>query len=49
MKIIPGMSSQVLAARIAAELDCNVASCEFKRFPDGELYTRVLDDIKTKK
>ncbi len=46
MKIIPGMSSQVLAARIAAELDCKVASCEFKRFPDGELYTRVLDDIK---
>ena len=46
MKIVPGMSSQVLAARIAAELDCKVSSCEFKRFPDGELYTRVLDDIK---
>jgi ribose-phosphate pyrophosphokinase len=46
MKIIGGMSAQVLAARIAAELDCKVASCEFNRFPDGELYTRVLDDIK---
>jgi ribose-phosphate pyrophosphokinase len=46
MKIIGGMSAQVLAARIAAELDCKVTSCEFKRFPDGELYTRVLDDIK---
>ena len=46
MKIVPGMSSQALAARIAAELDCKVASCEFKRFPDGELYTRVQDDIK---
>ena len=44
MKIIPGMSSQVLAARIAAELDCKVASCESKRFPDGELYTRIEDD-----
>jgi ribose-phosphate pyrophosphokinase len=46
MKIVPGMSSQVLAARIAAELGCKVASCEFKRFPDGELYTRIVDDIK---
>ncbi len=46
MKIIGGISAQVLAARIAAELGCKVASCEFKRFPDGELYTRVLDDIK---
>jgi len=46
MKIIGGISAQALAARIAAELGCKVASCEFKRFPDGELYTRVLDDIK---
>jgi ribose-phosphate pyrophosphokinase len=46
MKIIPGISAQVLAARIAAGLDCKVASCEFKRFPDGELYTRITDDIK---
>ena len=46
MKIIPGISAQDLAARIAAEQGCKVASCEFKRFPDGELYTRVLDDIK---
>jgi ribose-phosphate pyrophosphokinase len=46
MKIIPGMSSQLLAARIARELDCNVSLCEFKKFPDGELYTRIVDDIK---
>jgi len=46
MKIIPGKSSQLLAARIASELDCNVSLCEFKKFPDGESYTRVLDDIK---
>jgi len=46
MRIISGTSAHDLAARIAAELDCKVASCEFKRFPDGELYTRVLDDIK---
>ncbi|MGB3459305.1 MAG: ribose-phosphate pyrophosphokinase-like domain-containing protein [Halobacteriota archaeon] len=46
MKIIPGMSSQLLAARIATELGGNVSLCEFKKFPDGESYTRVLDDIK---
>ena len=46
MKIIPGMSSQLLAARIASELDCNVSLCEFRKFPDGESYTRVLDDVK---
>jgi len=46
MKIIPGISTQVLAARIAAKLGCKASSCEFKRFPDGELYTRIADDIK---
>lgn len=46
MKIIPGISSQLLAARIASELCGNVSLCEFKKFPDGESYTRVLDDIK---
>ena len=46
MKIIPGMSSQLLAVRIASELGCNVSLCEFKKFPDGESYTRVLDDLK---
>ena len=46
MKILPGMSAQLLAARIAAELGCTASLCEFKRFPDGELYTRIVDDIK---
>jgi ribose-phosphate pyrophosphokinase len=46
MKIIPGISTQVLASRIAAELGCSVSLCEFKTFPDGELYTRVVDDVK---
>jgi ribose-phosphate pyrophosphokinase len=46
MKIIPGMSSQLMAVRIASELDCNVSLCEFKKFPDGESYTRILDDVK---
>jgi len=46
MKIIPGVTAQVLAARIAAELGGNASLCEFKKFPDGELYTRVVDEIK---
>jgi ribose-phosphate pyrophosphokinase len=46
MKIVPGVSTQVLAARIAAELGCDASLCEFKTFPDGELYTRVVDDVK---
>jgi ribose-phosphate pyrophosphokinase len=46
MKIIPGISSQLLAVRIASELDSSVSLCEFKKFPDGESYTRVLDDVK---
>lgn len=46
MKIVPGISTQVLASRIAAELGCAVSLCEFKTFPDGELYTRVIDDVK---
>jgi ribose-phosphate pyrophosphokinase len=46
MKIIPGVTTQVLAARIAAELGGNASLCEFRKFPDGELYTRVVDEIK---
>ncbi len=46
LTIIPGKASQLLAARVAAELGCEVALCEFRRFPDGELYTRILDDVE---
>ncbi|MDI6810431.1 MAG: ribose-phosphate diphosphokinase [archaeon] len=46
MKIIPGISSQILGTRIAAELGGEACLCEFKKFPDGELYTRVVDGIK---
>ncbi|PXF51436.1 MAG: ribose-phosphate diphosphokinase [Candidatus Methanophagaceae archaeon] len=48
MKIVAGISARVLAARIATAVGggCKVAACEFKRFPDGELYTRVADDLK---
>ena len=45
MKIIGGPSSQLLATRVASELDCELALAEYKRFPDGETYVRVLDEI----
>jgi ribose-phosphate pyrophosphokinase len=46
MKIISGFSSQFLADRIAKEMGGEASLCEFKKFPDGELYTRVADDVK---
>jgi ribose-phosphate pyrophosphokinase len=45
LKIIAGPASQLLASRIASALHCELAECEFKTFPDGELYIRILDDI----
>jgi len=45
LQIIGGPASQMLASRIARELNVNVSLCEFTKFPDGELYTRIVDDI----
>ena len=45
MKIIGGSASQLLAGRISGLLGCDLPVSEFKRFPDGELYTRILDDF----
>ena len=45
MKIIAGPASQLLASRVARELDMEPSLCEFNRFPDGEVYTRVIEDI----
>ncbi|MHC1635697.1 MAG: ribose-phosphate diphosphokinase [Candidatus Methanospirareceae archaeon] len=46
MKVIGGISSQALACRVANSLRCPIPACEFKSFPDGELYVRVVGDIK---
>ncbi len=35
--IVPGSTSQALAADLAAELDAELAAVEYDRFPDGEL------------
>ncbi|MCL7412982.1 MAG: ribose-phosphate diphosphokinase [ANME-2 cluster archaeon] len=45
MKVIGGPSSQLLASRVASALGCELAVCEFKRFPDHEMYIRIMDDI----
>lgn len=45
MKIVGGKASQFLAGRVAQTLGCGLAIVEFKHFPDGELYTRLLEDI----
>ena len=47
MNIIAGSASQLLAGRISEEMGCSLSVTEFKRFPDGELYTRILDDFDT--
>ncbi len=48
MIILPGPASVDLAKRLAVELETELASVFFKRFPDGESYIRIDDDIKGK-
>ncbi len=45
MNIIGGPASQLLAGRVSDALKSTLLICEFKRFPDGELYTRILDEL----
>ncbi|MDP2767404.1 MAG: ribose-phosphate diphosphokinase, partial [Candidatus Methanoperedens sp.] len=45
MNIIGGPASQLLAGRVSAALKSTLVVSEFKRFPDGELYTRILDEF----
>jgi len=49
LKIIGGPASQLLAGRVSDALKSALLICEFKRFPDGELYTRILDDFAGEK
>ncbi len=45
MNIIGGNASQLLAGRVSDALKSTLLICEFKRFPDGELYTRIIDEL----
>jgi ribose-phosphate pyrophosphokinase len=46
MLIIGGSASQPLAEKVAKELGQEAGRMEVKRFPDGEKYLRVHDDVK---
>ncbi|MCL2142235.1 MAG: ribose-phosphate diphosphokinase [Methanimicrococcus sp.] len=45
MKIIGGPSSQTLACRVAALLQCTPTVTDYVRFPDNEQYLKILDDV----
>lgn len=47
LDIIGGPASQLLAGRVSEILKNNLLVSEFRKFPDGELYTRVLDKISS--
>ena len=46
MIIIGGSASEVLASKVAQDLGVAAGKLEIRRFPDGERYLRVLDDVK---
>src|SRR5437660_11223078 len=48
MIILGGSASTGLAERVAKELGQKPAEVEIKRFPDGEKYIRIHDDVKDK-
>ena len=48
MLILGGSNSSELAGRISQELGAEVAKVDIKRFPDGEIYVRVVSDVKGK-
>ena len=49
MEIIGGPASQLLAGRVSEILKNNLLVSEFRKFPDGELYTRILDNFSSDK
>jgi ribose-phosphate pyrophosphokinase len=46
MIILGGSASTELAERVAKEVGVEPGRLEIKRFPDGEKYVRVLEDVK---
>ena len=46
MKIIAGSSSPMLAKNLAKELGIELANVSIKRFPDGECYVKLNDEIE---
>ncbi|MEM3506565.1 MAG: ribose-phosphate diphosphokinase [Candidatus Bathyarchaeia archaeon] len=48
MLIIPGSSSRLLALKVAKELGINASRVEIKKFPDGERYIRIMEEVHGK-
>lgn len=46
MIVIGGSTSEALAEKVAKELNFKAGGLEIRRFPDGEKYLRVLDEVK---
>jgi len=46
LKVVGGSGSDALATKVALELRLNATRLETRRFPDGEKYLRVLDEVK---
>lgn len=46
MKILGGSGSDALATRVASGLGLKTTRLEIRRFPDGEKYLRILEDVK---
>jgi len=46
MIILGGSASIDLAGKVAKTLNAKHGELEIKRFPDGEKYVRILDDVK---
>src|SRR5439155_1584658 len=46
MIILGGSASSDLAEKVAKEVGENVGRLEIKRFPNGDKYVKILDDVK---
>ncbi len=46
MFIVGGSASKALSAALAAEMGVKLAQIEIRRFPDGDAYVRILDDLQ---
>ncbi|UCD91984.1 MAG: ribose-phosphate diphosphokinase [Methanobacteriota archaeon] len=49
MKIIGGSASRMLAGELAQVLGIELTKTEFRRFPDGEAYVRISEDLTGEK
>ncbi|KXB06450.1 hypothetical protein AKJ52_02210 [candidate division MSBL1 archaeon SCGC-AAA382C18] len=44
--IVGGSASENLAEKISERMDCDLSIPEFEKFPDGEVYVRLTDDVE---